>query len=449
MLLIDQRGRRALVTAFSEDRVQAVLFDESAAREGSEFYPSETPLSLPRVSELAGRVVNPLGDLIDERGAIPGERFGIVFDPVAEGIGEREEITEQFVTGIALIDLLLPLGRGQRELCIGPMRSGKGAVLRDIIAHQSKSGAACVYAAVGKPAAQIRRFLEFLETSGADRYTTIVAARADEATPLVSLVPTAAFALADALSRAGREVVLILDDLATHAKYLREMALVAGSIPGRESYPGDIFYQHAHLIELAGRIRGRGSITLLPVLESEEEALTTLIPTNAMAATDGHLFFTPSLVARGYYPSVEVSRSVTRVGKQTQRRAQKELADRIVALLADYEEQQAFSRFGAELVGETRQIIVRALIVLELLRQDAGVYRDPTASVIVLALPLTSFFASRSRVFAEKNRERLFRAVSESVALEPLRALVEADRSLESLLAAIERVKHVFENVCR
>ncbi|MDP3735185.1 MAG: F0F1 ATP synthase subunit alpha [bacterium] len=449
-LLINRAGRRALVTAFSETRVRAVLFDETLAEAGSEFFERDTPLSLPRASELIGRLVSPLGDLLDEKGAVGGERMALVLDPVATGIRGRAEITEQFLTGVALIDLLLPLGRGQRELIIGPIRSGKGSVLRDFISNQRGSGVICMYAAIGKPAAQIRRFRAFLDETGARAYTTIVAARADEPTPLVALVPAAALALAESFSRDGRDVLLILDDIATHAKYLREMALLAGSIPGRESYPGDIFYQHAHLIELAGRFKGeRGTITLLPVLESDEESMTTLIPTNAMAATDGHLFFSSSLYARGSYPSIEISRSVTRVGKQTQRAAQKELADRLLALLADFEEREAFSRFGAELVGETRQAISQALVSLELLRQRPGDYRDPVATVLVLALVFTSFFASRGRVFAEKWSEKLFQVASDSPALRAARDIVLTDRPLEALLAELERVKHVFENVCR
>ncbi len=449
-LITDRVGRRALVTGFSETRVRAVLFDETLAERGSEFFERDAALSLPRASALMGRIVSPLGDLLDEKGAVSGERMELVFDPIATGISGRVEITEQFLTGIALIDLLLPLGKGQRELIIGPTRSGKGSVLRDVIAHQRGSGVACIYAAIGKPAAQIRRFLAFLDETGAAAYTSIVAARADEPTPLVTLVPAAALALAESLSRDGRDVVLILDDIATHAKYLREMALLAGSIPGRESYPGDIFYQHAHLLELAGRFSGeRGTMTLLPILESDEESLTTLIPTNAMAATDGHLFFSSLLYARGSYPSIEISRSVTRVGKQTQRAAAKELADRLLALLADFEEREAFSRFGAELAGETRQAIQTALVSLELLRQRPGEYRDPVATVLVLALVFTSFFAPRGRMFAEKWREKLFGAALESPALKAARELVLSNRPLVALLAELERVKHVFENVCR
>ena len=449
-LLTDRAGRRVLVTAFSEDRVHGVLFDRTTVEAGSEFFESDTPLSLPRASALMGRVVSPLGDMLDEKGAIGGTRMELVFDPIAAGISARAEITEQCVTGIALIDLLLPLGQGQRQLIIGPTRSGKGSLLRDIISNQRGSGVSCIYAAIGKPAAHIRRFRTFLDDSGAAAYTTIVAAPANESTPLVTLVPAAALALAEALSRDGRDVMLILDDLATHAKYLREMALLAGSIPGRESYPGNIFYQHAHLIELAGRFSGeRGTVTLLAVLESDEEGLTTLIPTNAMAATDGHLYFSPSLYARGSYPSIEISRSVTRVGKQTQRRAQKELADRLLALLADFEEREAFSRFGAELAGETRQTISQAFVSLTLLGQKPGESRDPTATVLVLALVFTSFFTSRGRVFAEKWRDKLFEAAFASPALKAAREIMLADRELETLLAELERVKHVFENVCR
>jgi F-type H+-transporting ATPase subunit alpha len=230
------------------------------------------------------------------------------------------------------------------------------------------------------------------------------------------------------------------------------MSLLSGQTPGRESYPGDIFYQHAHLMERAGNFAqaaGGASMTLLPILETDLESMTNLIPTNAMASTDGHLFFSPERRAQGQYPAVEVNRSVTRVGRRTQFRAQKELADRIVALLASYEERRTYSRFGAELSLETKRTLTQAEIVLELLKQEPGAFVDPRAETVALALAFTAFFGDRTATFVRTCKAELIRSIGELEEGKALTHLIETGITLDEFLTTFGTRLAPFAKVCR
>jgi F-type H+-transporting ATPase subunit alpha len=450
-VLTDEDGNRALVTGFDAERVNAVLLDNVAVTIGHRFFQENEGVRVPRPEAILGRIISPIGVALDGRGDLPLGESLLAFEVVAPGIAAREEIKEQFITGVAMIDTLLPIGRGQRELIIGPARSGKVTFVRDAIVNQRGQGTICVYAAIGKPAITIKRLGEDLIAHGAGDYTVIIAAVAGSSTPLVTLVPDMAFAVAEQYVRAGKHVLLVLDDLATHAKYIRELSLLAGQTPGRESYPGDIFYRHAHLMERAGNFNtsaGGGSITLLPILETDLESMTDLIPTNTMASTDGHLFFSAERRAQGEYPAVEVARSVTRVGRRTQFRAQKELADRIIALLAAYDERRTYSRFGAELSLETKRMLTQAEIVMELLKQETGTSIDPRAETVVLALAFTPFFGDRTATFVhgcKKDLEEAARTLPEVVSLIKL---IETGASFDEFLSVLQTNTAPFAKVC-
>jgi F-type H+-transporting ATPase subunit alpha len=269
---------------------------------------------------------------------------------------------------------------------------------------------------------------------------------------MVAITPVFAFAIAERFRERGLDVLLVLDDLATHAKQLREIALLSGRVPGRESYPGDIFYQHAHLMERAGNFndkQGGGSITLLPMLETEPESITNLIPTNAMASTDGHLFFSAPLRAQGYYPSVSIEQSVTRVGKQTQYRAQKELADKLLALLADAEVRATYSRFGEELSSETKRILTQSGIAKALLQQDEGEYIDVWIHTALLALTFAEFFAEKTEAFTRRNKKSLIAAFNNEKKLQRLKELIESGQGLAQLLEQLEESKYIIEAACK
>jgi F-type H+-transporting ATPase subunit alpha len=389
---------------------------------------------------------------LDERDDPPLSNHDLPFDVVAGSIDTRDEVSEQFVTGIALTDLLLPIGRGQRELVVGPPRSGKTTFIRDIIVNQKNRNIICIYASMGKPSAGLRRFSAKLFEAGVEKHTVIVASYADDPAPMVAIAPVFAFAIAERFRERGIDVLLVLDDLATHAKQLREIALLSGRVPGRESYPGDIFYQHAHLMERAGNFndaQGGGSITLLPMLETELESITNLIPTNAMASTDGHLFFSAPLRAQGFYPSVSIEQSVTRVGKQTQFRAQKELADKLLALLADAEVRATYSRFGEELSADTKRILTQSAIAKELLRQNEGEYRGVWINTCLLALIFSVFFVDRTDAFAKKNKKAILKAFSEEKKLAILQTSVESGQGLSALISLLDELRYIIETACQ
>jgi F-type H+/Na+-transporting ATPase subunit alpha len=451
-LLINAQGHRAMVTSFDAERITALLLDRVEPASGDEYFLQDRGLMLPQEDQLIGRIVNPLGQALDERDDPALSNVELPFDVVASNISAREEITEQLVSGVALIDLLLPIGKGQRELIIGPPRSGKTTFVLDAIINQKDNNIVCIYTSMGKPSTSLRQFTAHLHETGADKHTVVVAAYADDPAPLVAIAPVFAFAIAERFRERGGDVLLILDDLATHAKQLREIALLSGRVPGRESYPGDIFYQHAHLMERSGNFNeavGGGSITLLPMLETELESITNLIPTNAMASTDGHIFFSPHLRAQGYYPSASYEQSVTRVGKQTQYRAQKELADRLLALLADAEIRSTYSRFGEELSTETRRILTQASSAKALLRQEAGEHIHAWMHTALLALIFSNFFDERTQSFAEKYKKRIVQAFTEEKKLENVRTMIESGQSLSELLSHLNEIRYIIETACR
>ena len=423
-LIATRDGKRALVSSLEESHLMALLLDEAAIKPGETFYPEKEGLRLPDAENLKGRIVNPLGEPLDGQSPLQKNGELLALDEIAEGIDAREVIKEQLVTGITVVDALIPIGKGQKEAVFGEPRSGKTAFIQDIIINQKDQEVTCLYAAIGRPEMDVKRFAQKLQSAGALAHTIILSCSPKEPVPLMALTPTIAFALSNQLRRKGKDVLLILDDLGTHAKTLREIALLSGRIPGRESYPGDIFYQHAHLIEHGGRYNkeaGGGSLTLLPVMETAMEGLSYLLPTNLIASTDGHLFFSSTLYAQGQYPAIGVEKSVTRVGRQTQSEIQKEISDRVRGSLADFEELKTYSAFGAELSEETRALLKTGEVLREILKQEPRENTDLKTQILLLHLPFTvlgqklsveSFRAGRTKLIEILKNRPEFRALA-------------------------------------
>lgn len=452
-LLQDDKGNNAIVISLEEDTVVALFLSDTPLRAGEKFTLSEKKLQFSVGDHLFGRIINPLGDPIDQKGSLPKDNTELIFDVVAPGVSAREDIRKQFETGMTLVDILYPISKGQRQLLFGPTGSGKTGFIKSIIANQKDKNIVCIYASIGKPSAFVRRLAEDVFAQGAGSYTIILSALADDPTSVISITPSVALLLAEHFSKQGKEVLLILDDLGSHAKYMREISLLMGQIPGRQSYPGDIFYQHAHLIERAGNFNeqsGGGSITLLPMLETDTENFTDLIPTNLMAMTDGHLFFSSTMRAEGYHPPVAIDRSVTRVGKQSQRFIQKELATRIMALLAEYKEQEEYSRFGTNLSNKTKNTLRRGALVQELLKQEQHQNLSQDIQITLLSLVFTSFLAERDRPFLRKNKEVIVDALINNSRLKDVRKKVLSDEvSLDEFLEILDNKSIVLESVCQ
>ncbi len=369
---------------------------------------------------------------------------------MAPGIDGRAAVTKQFYTGITVIDTLLPIGVGQRELILCEPRSGKEQFFLDVILSQKNQNRVCIYAAIGRSELEVKRFSEEIIKSGAAEYTIIVAATSSESAPMIQIAPAVAATLAEYHRDSGRHVLLILDDLATHAKYAREISLLSGRIPGRESYPADIFFQHSSIVERAGNFNDHfhnGSITLLPTIETSMENFTNLIPTNVMSMTDGHILFSANMSAQGIYPAIESERSVTRVGRQTQTFIHKVLADRVRSLMAEYQELERYGRFGSELSGETQLKIKRGKVIEELLRQEPQTSLGPEVQIALLSLVFIGFFDAGDLANVRKHKH----VIAETLASKEYSSLLESIKTLDldGLMASLKTQLKPLEDVCQ
>ncbi len=403
-LVESESGERGYVSALLENLVEVMLVTRGIVKPGQMFKPVGQNLDVPAGDFLIGRAVNPLGIPIDGKKPLPGGKENLI--PMEEpipGVADRRFIRDQLETGITLIDTLIPLGKGQRELVIGDARSGKTGFIMDLIANQKNQKTICIYACVAKPSADVYDLIQSLEKSGCMAYTVVVASFSIDSSPLVFLTPKTAMAMATYFQKQGKDVLIIIDDIGAHAKVYREISLLADRPPGREAYPGDIFYEHAHLLEKAGNFAtnvGGGSITALPVIELGMTNFTGYIPTNLMSMTDGHLLFSSLLNSQGRRPAIDLSLSVTRVGQQTQSLVQTELASRIKSLLIEAQRLIALTSFSAELPPETRLIFSRKNIIQEILHQDQSSFIPLKRQLVILALPLTTLMDGKDEKFA-------------------------------------------------
>lgn len=415
-LVENEEGVRGWVNAVYPDRVEVFVVDEAAVKPGQVFKKTNKSLTVTAGQFLLSRAVNPLGVPIDGKGPFPKNTLAknIKLDSPAPDISKREIIKEQFYTGISATDTIIPLGKGQRELIIGDARSGKSGFLISLISNQKNKNIICIYASIGKPMLSIRNIIDTLSINKALKYTVIVAAASTDPAPLIYLTPQTAFAIAEYFQSQGYDCLVILDDMGNHAKIYREMALLGNKIPGRESYPGDMFYQHAHLFEKAGNFSkavGGGSITAIPVIEINLTDFTTLIPTNLMAMTDGHLLFRSSLYNQGQIPAIDLSLSVSRVGLQTQSIIQKILASKIKVVLTQAEQFKTLKSFGGEVTKQTQMLQKQGQILNELLRQETLTNIEKETQVALLFLAFTNYLLEKEISFTVKNKKLIINAL--------------------------------------
>lgn len=433
-LVISESGKRGWVSSLHKTQVEVLMLDEGVVNPGELFKRSDSRLSISMGEYLLGRAVNPLGVSIDgKRLLAAGKDVRSELDRKAPNINMRKFITEQFVTGITLIDTLIPIGKGQRELVLGDAHAGKTAFTVDLILNQRDRNVVCIYASIGKPISQLKSLLEVLKDTGAMDYTVVIAASSSEAAPLIYLTPQTAFTVAEYFQKSGRDVLLILDDIGSHAKIYREISLLSGKTPGRESYPGDIFYQHSHLLERAGNFKdenGGGSITALPVLEVNLADFATYLPTNLVGMTDGHLLFNSNFRNQGKSPAIDISLSVTRVGRQTQKRLQNLLSSRIRELLARAGELQTISKFSSELPFQTRLTLKQKEILDELLNQENSTRINLEMQIILLSLTFTPLFLDKDAEFIKKSKAMILDIFTKD---ETLKAFLEKLPELETL----------------
>lgn len=350
------------VAVFLLSKEIPVIEGEQATLAGSVF---KTPVGM----EMLGRVVNALGKPIDALGDFAVEQYRPV-EKVAPGVIDRTPINESMATGILSVDALVPVGRGQRELIIGNRSSGKTALALDAIINQRGKNVICIYVSIGQRQANVARIMQLLQANGALDYTIIVSADASDPVLCQYMAPYVGCTIAEYFNDLNKDVLIVYDDLTNHAIAYREMSLLLRRAPGREAYPGDVFYLHSRLLERAGKFLGKGSITALPIVQIQNDDITAYIPTNLISITDGQIFLDTKLFNQGVRPAVNVELSVSRVGGAAQTPAIKKMTKSLRLDLAQYQELQAFAQFGTELDEVSQERLARGARVVELLKQD-------------------------------------------------------------------------------
>ena len=384
-----ENGAKGMVESVEPGRLGIMLCDGAeSVGVGTLVTRSGKRAGIPVGEKFLGRVINPLGEPIDGKGPIEAEGYNPI-EKQAPGILERQSVDTPLHTGILAIDSMFPIGRGQRELIIGDRQTGKTSIATDAILNQKDTGVLCIYVAIGQKASSIARVAEDLKKHGAMSYTTIVAATASDSAPLQYIAPYAGTALAEYFMDKGKSVLIVYDDLSKHAVAYRAISLLLRRSPGREAYPGDVFYLHSRLLERSCRMRddlGGGSITALPIVETQAGDVSAYIPTNVISITDGQIFLESALFNAGNRPAVNVGLSVSRVGGAAQTKAMKKANSNLRIELAQYKDMESFAQFSSDLDAETRRQLEHGKALTEMLKQPLYQPKSDAEQVVILTL---------------------------------------------------------------
>jgi len=444
-------GVYGMVLNLEQDNVGAVLFGEDTLiREGDTVKRTHRISQVPVGEELVGRVVNALGQPIDEGPAIEAKNFRNI-EQKAPGIVARMPVKEPLQTGLKAIDSMIPIGRGQRELIIGDRGTGKTALAVDTIINQKGAGVFCFYVAIGQKRSTVARVVDILKKNGAMEYTTVVAATASEPAPLQYIAPYAGCAMGEYFRDSGRHALCIYDDLSKHAQAYRQVSLLLRRPPGREAFPGDIFYLHSRLLERAAKLNdqlGGGSLTALPIIETQAGDVSAYIPTNVISITDGQIYLESELFYSGVRPAINVGISVSRVGGNAQIKAMKQVAGSLRLDLAQYREMAAFAQFGSDLDKATQAQLARGSRLVEILKQ--GQYRPlPVEKQILIIFAGTNgYLEMYPESMLQRYEEGLYNLVEKEQPeiLREIREKKTLDADLEKKIKAImEKFKGQFK----
>ena len=370
-----ESGTYGMAQNLEENSVSIVLLgDDEGIKEGSTIKRTGKVVSVPVGEGMIGRVVNALGQPIDGKGPIEAADYRAIESP-APGILERQPVKQPLQTGIKAIDSMIPIGRGQRELIIGDRQTGKTVIATDTIINQKGKDVLCIYVAIGQKRSTVATLVENLEKNGAMAYTTVVCATASELSPLQYIAPYAGCAMGEYFMNKGKHVLIIYDDLSKHAVAYRALSLLIRRPPGREAYPGDVFYLHSRLLERAAKLsdaKGGGSLTALPIIETQAGDVSAYIPTNVISITDGQIFLETELFHAGIRPAVNPGISVSRVGGNAQIKAMKKVAGTLKLIYSQYRELQGFAQFGSDLDADTKARLAQGERIVEVLKQDGN-----------------------------------------------------------------------------
>ncbi len=386
-LLEFPNGVMGMALNLEEDNVGAVLLgDDTLVREGDQVRRTGRLVSVPVGEGVVGRVVNALGQPVDDKGPIEAKDYRPI-ERLAPGVVDRRPVKEPLQTGLKAIDAMIPIGRGQRELIIGDRQTGKTAIAVDTIINQKGKGVYCFYVATGQKRSTVAQVVKILEDAGAMEYTTVVVASASEPAPLQYISPYAGCTMGEYFRDTGRHALCIYDDLTKHAAAYRQLSLLLRRPPGREAYPGDVFYLHSRLLERGAKLNdqlGGGSLTALPIIETQLGDVSAYIPTNVISITDGQIYLETDLFYAGVRPAVNVGLSVSRVGGAAQIKAMKQVAGKLRLDLAQYREMAAFAQFGSELDKTTQAQLSRGVRMVEVLKQGQYVPQPVEKQILLL-----------------------------------------------------------------
>ncbi|MGH2345056.1 MAG: F0F1 ATP synthase subunit alpha, partial [Chloroflexota bacterium] len=437
-----------MASNLEEDSVGVIILgDYQEIQEGQEVKSTGRLVSVPVGDGLLGRVIDPLGNPIDGKGPIKvTERRPV--ERVAPGVVTRESVKVPLATGIKAIDAMIPIGRGQRELIIGDRKTGKTAIAIDTIVNQRGTGVHCIYVAIGQKKSNVAELANTLESLGAMEHTIIVNASASESAALQFLAPYAGATIGEFFMEQGKDALVVYDDLTKHAQAYRQVSLLLRRPPGREAYPGDVFYLHSRLLERAARLNdkyGGGSMTALPIIETQQGDVSAYIPTNVISITDGQIFLENDLFYAGIRPAINVGISVSRVGSNAQTKAMKQVAGRLKLDLAQYRELAAFAQFGSDLDKATRDTLNRGQHMTELLKQPQFQPLTLEKQVIILYagvngylddVPLDKMIDAESAyyLYMENNHKDLIEDIRAKQAISP-----ESEEKLKAAIKAFRQ----------
>jgi len=442
---------RGMVLNLEEDNVGvALLGEDQLIKEGDVVRRTGRIVEVPVGDAMVGRVVNSLGQAIDGRGPIETKEFRRI-EIKAPGIVKRQPVKEPLQTGLKAIDSMIPIGRGQRELIIGDRQTGKTAVALDTIINQKGSGVICVYVAIGQKQSTVAQVVEKLRQYGAMDYTIVISATASESAPLNFIAPYSGCTMGEYYRDSGRHALCIYDDLSKHAVAYRQLSLLLRRPPGREAYPGDVFYLHSRLLERAAKLaddQGGGSLTALPIIETQAGDVSAYIPTNVISITDGQIYLEADLFYAGVRPAVNVGLSVSRVGGNAQIKAMKQVAGRLRLELAQYREMAAFAQFGSDLDKATQMQLARGARLVEILKQNQ--YEpQPVEQQVVTVFASTNGFCDRYEIPLLARYETELSAFMQdrhAALLDTLREKKTIDDDMKAnLSAALEEFQGVFQ----
>jgi F-type H+/Na+-transporting ATPase subunit alpha len=440
-----------LVMNLEADNVGAAIFgSDSAIKEGDPVKRTGKVAQVPVGEALLGRVVNALGEPIDGKGPIVTDQVRPL-EPVAPSVVERQPVKEPMMTGLKSVDSMIPIGRGQRELIIGDRQTGKTAIAIDAIINQKHTDVYCFYVAIGQKQSNVAQVVQKLEEVGAMEYTTVITASADDPAPMQYMAPYTGCAMAEEFLYNGKHALVIYDDLSKQAAAYRQLSLLLRRPPGREAYPGDVFYLHSRLLERAAKLsdeKGGGSLTALPIIETQAGDVSAYIPTNVISITDGQIFLEGNLFYSGIRPAINVGISVSRVGGNAQTKAMKKIAGSLRLDLAQYREMAAFAQFGSDLDEATQKQLTRGAKMVEILKQGQYVPQILSSQILIIwaasqghldDVPTESLkrFEIEYQAFVESKFPDLIHAIDKEQAL--------SDKISDKLKEAITNFKEQFK----